>query len=318
MPVVTISREAGSLGDDIAGLLSRKLNASLITRELVMSGWMPEVANKYELHILEESPKSYLKLAGSGVSFAAFLENRLSEEARKGPAVIIGLGAQVIFANDPDAIHVRITASDEIRINRLMQCYCLNSHEAAKLLELGDRKHKRYISTLYAKDWSDASLYHLTLNTDKMGVEEAAELLLKLVEIRKMQKQTAITPELPLSPVGSEKKQPVFKHPAEEEFAKILDMYNIEWEYEPRTFPVEWDAEGNVTMAFSPDFYLTRFDTYIELTTMDQKYVTRKNKKARRLKELYPGINIRIVYKNDFYSLLKRFGLGATKGDTAE
>jgi hypothetical protein len=99
-----------------------------------------------------------------------------------------------------------------------------------------------------------------------------------------------------------------FKHPAEEEFASILDMYGIEWQYEPRTFPVQWDAEGNVTMAFSPDFYLTKFDTYIEITTMDQKYVTTKNKKVKRLRELYPGININIVYKKDFHTLLKRFG----------
>jgi hypothetical protein len=86
-------------------------------------------------------------------------------------------------------------------------------------------------------------------------------------------------------------------------------MYGIVWEYEPKTFPVQWDAEGNVTKAFSPDFYLTKFDTYIEITTMEQKYVTTKNKKVKRLRELYPGININIVYKKDFNSLIKRFGL---------
>ena len=67
------------------------------------------------------------------------------------------------------------------------------------------------------------------------------------------------------------------------------------------------DAEGNVILAFSPDFYLTQFDTYIELTTMNQRYVTEKNKKVKRLRELYPGINIRIVYKKDFQSLVERF-----------
>ena len=96
---------------------------------------------------------------------------------------------------------------------------------------------------------------------------------------------------------------PVLKNQAEIEFAKLLDMYQIEWKYEPKTFPIEWDAEGNVVSAFSPDFYLTNFDTYIELTTMNQKYVTEKNKKIRKLKELYPGINIKIVYKKDFIRL---------------
>ncbi len=108
--------------------------------------------------------------------------------------------------------------------------------------------------------------------------------------------------------VPFDRKNVKFKHPAEEEFANILNMYAIEWEYEPKTFPVQWDAEGNVTMAFSPDFYLTKFDTYIEITTMEQKYVTTKNKKVKRLRELYPGINITIVYKKDFQTLLNRFG----------
>jgi hypothetical protein len=86
-------------------------------------------------------------------------------------------------------------------------------------------------------------------------------------------------------------------------------MYHLDWEYEPRTFPIQWDEEGNVTMAFSPDFYLPRFNTFIELTTMNQKYASEKKKKVKLLKRLYPGTNINIVFKNDFYSLLERFGI---------
>ncbi len=315
MLIVTVSREAGSLGDEIAALLSMKLGAALVTRQLAMEQWLPEIANKYELHMLEESPRFYLRPASCGISYAAYLEQRLRSEVLRGPSIIVGLGSQLIFADAPNALHIRVTASDEVRRSRLMQSYCLDSDEAARLMELGDRKHKRYISMLFGKDWSDGSLYHLTLNTGKMDAEEAAEMLVKVVETREIRKQSALTQAVHSSPAAGARKPPAFKHPAEEEFARILDMYSIEWEYEPRTFPVEWDAEGNVTMAFSPDFYLTRFDTYIELTTMDQKYVTRKNKKMRKLRELYPGINIRIVYKNDFYSLLKRFNYG---GDTKE
>ena len=80
-----------------------------------------------------------------------------------------------------------------------------------------------------------------------------------------------------------------FKNDTEEEFTQILNLYNIEWLYEPTTFPVEWDDEGNVTMAISPDFYLPHFQLYLELTTMEQKYVTKKNKKMKRVRELYPG-----------------------------
>jgi hypothetical protein len=100
-----------------------------------------------------------------------------------------------------------------------------------------------------------------------------------------------------------------FAHPSERVAAEILDFYQVRWEYEPTTFPIEWDANGRVIASFSPDFYLPDFDVYIELTTMSQKLVTKKNRKVRRLKELYPEVNIKIFYQKDFRRLLRRFGL---------
>jgi hypothetical protein len=100
-----------------------------------------------------------------------------------------------------------------------------------------------------------------------------------------------------------------FAHPSERVAAEILDFYQVRWEYEPTTFPIEWDANGHVIASFSPDFYLPDFDVYIELTTMSQKLVTKKNRKVRRLKELYPDVNIKIFYQKDFRRLLQRFGL---------
>jgi len=100
-----------------------------------------------------------------------------------------------------------------------------------------------------------------------------------------------------------------FAHPSEKEFARLLDFYQIRWEYEPRTFPLEWDEEGNVTEAFSPDFYLLEQDLYVELTTMQQKLVTKKNRKLRKLRALYPDVNIKLFYRKDFDSLLLKFGM---------
>ena len=100
-----------------------------------------------------------------------------------------------------------------------------------------------------------------------------------------------------------------FAHPSERVAAEILDFYHIRWEYEPTTFPIEWDGNGNVIASFSPDFYLPDFDLYIELTTMSQKLVTKKNRKVRRLKELYPDVNIKIFYQKDFRRLLFKFGI---------
>jgi len=102
---------------------------------------------------------------------------------------------------------------------------------------------------------------------------------------------------------------PRFAHESEEELARLLDFYGIRWEYEPRSFPLERDAEGRVTESFSPDFYLPDFDLYIELTTLKQSLVTRKNRKVRRLRELYPEVRLKIFYGRDYRSLLFKYGL---------
>jgi hypothetical protein len=100
-----------------------------------------------------------------------------------------------------------------------------------------------------------------------------------------------------------------FSHPSEAEFARILDFYQIAWEYEPRTFELAWDDEGNVRKAFTPDFYLPGLDLYIELTTMEQKLITKKNRKIRKLHKLYPDINIKLLNRADFKHMMLKYGL---------
>jgi hypoxanthine phosphoribosyltransferase len=100
-----------------------------------------------------------------------------------------------------------------------------------------------------------------------------------------------------------------FAHPSEQEFSRILDFYEIEWEYEPTFFTLRTDEEGNVLEAFSPDFYLPQYDLYIELTTLRQQLITRKRRKIRRLKELHPSINIKLVTRRAFTELLTKYGM---------
>lgn len=104
-------------------------------------------------------------------------------------------------------------------------------------------------------------------------------------------------------------RQTKFAHTSESEFARILDFYNIEWVYEPRSFPLEWQDDV-VTEMFTPDFYLPALDLYVELTTMKQSLVTEKNHKIRFLKELYPEIKISLLYKKDIERLLAKYGFG--------
>lgn len=104
---------------------------------------------------------------------------------------------------------------------------------------------------------------------------------------------------------------PAFAHAAEAKFARVLDFYKLEWVYEPRTFPLEWDDDGNVTSAFTPDFYLPQQDLYIELTTLRPSLHAFKNQKVERLKELYPEVNVKLLKRRDVRKLMRKYGLDA-------
>jgi hypothetical protein len=101
---------------------------------------------------------------------------------------------------------------------------------------------------------------------------------------------------------------PRFAHASEAELARILDYYGVRWEYEPRTFPILWAIDGKVVESFSPDFYLTDLNLYVELTTLKQSLVRRKNRKLRRLRELYPDIRVKLFYGKDFRALMLKYG----------
>ena len=106
-----------------------------------------------------------------------------------------------------------------------------------------------------------------------------------------------------------------FAHASEAEMARILDFYAVRWEYEPRTFPILWNLDGAVVESFAPDFYLPDLDLYLEMTTLRQKLVRKKNRKLRRLKELYPDINIKLFYARDFRALMLKYGKLALVGE---
>lgn len=105
------------------------------------------------------------------------------------------------------------------------------------------------------------------------------------------------------------KRIPKFAHPAEKSFARILDYYGLKWEYEPRSFPLEWSEDGEIIEAFTPDFYLPEQNLFIELTTLRPKLSTHKNRKLRLLQERYPEIQIRLLKRRDLHQLLVKFGL---------
>jgi hypoxanthine phosphoribosyltransferase len=100
-----------------------------------------------------------------------------------------------------------------------------------------------------------------------------------------------------------------FAHDSERRFARILDFYGVVWEYEPVEFALGWDEQGRPTSGFRPDFWLPAQRLFVELTTMNQPLVTKKNGKVRRLRELYPEIRVKVLYQRDTLALLAKYGL---------
>jgi hypothetical protein len=141
-----------------------------------------------------------------------------------------------------------------------------------------------------------------------------------------MQEPPVIAPRAIRNP-SKPRKALEFAHPSEEEFARLLDFYGIRWEYEPHTFPLQWDEHGNVVEAFSPDFLLVEQNVYIELTTLRQKLIRLKRHKIRELVRLYPDVHIKLWNRRDFEWMLRRYGMeeheqdlvgkGALKNDSA-
>lgn len=99
------------------------------------------------------------------------------------------------------------------------------------------------------------------------------------------------------------RQEPRFVNDSERECAELLDFYGIAWEYEPVTFVLETDDEGRVAEAFRPDFYLPELNLFLEVTTMRQELVTRKNRKVRKLRQRYPDVNVRLFYRRDIEAL---------------
>src|SRR5215213_10696664 len=90
--------------------------------------------------------------------------------------------------------------------------------------------------------------------------------------------------------------------------SRILDFYAVEWEYEPHTFPILCNLDGDVAESFTPDFWLPDLEIYLELTTLRQRLVRKKNRKLRRLRELYPNVRIKLFYARDFRALMLKYG----------
>src|SRR5437867_4323769 len=314
MAIITISRLTGSGGREIATATAEALNFQLIDRsamDVVIDQQFP--VRTEQLSRIKKDRRVYDEMVRSATAEIAASHN----------VVILGSGAQFLFARVAASLHVQIVAPLTYRIARVMRLANVDREAAEKLIEERDREKETFIRTLYAKEWRDPAHYDLVLNINHFSNDIAVEIIVKAaqakgieataVELPAQLREEILTTKLDVAQMAdlepSEDKLPEFAHPSEREFARVMDFYRIRWQYEPKTFPIEWDENHNVVKAFTPDFYLPDLDLFIELTTMKQSLVTKKNRKVRLLRELYPEVNIKILYERDYKNLIWKYGL---------
>ncbi len=321
MAVITISRQFGSNGEVVARLVAEKKGYLLVNKAMIVENLQSHgIGEDFDLfdekNIRNIDQAEYRKMEKRRLHYLEAMHNFIYDLAIRENLVILGRGGQVLFKDFPPALHVKIIAPLKCRLEAVSKSYGLDEVVAARLIEEQDRDRQDYLRQIFDYNWLDLNLYHLVVNTGLFGVEEAVALVVNAARLKEdMGDIPVMIPEDNLREQVMSQVQdavgnaPIFAHPSEEEFAKMLDFYQIKWLYEPKTFPLEWDSEGNITVAFAPDFYLPEHDLYVELTTQKQKLVWKKNKKIRRLREIYPQVRIRIIYGRDYRGLLRKYGI---------
>lgn len=317
MGIITISREFGSGGETIARLVAEKTSFLLVNKETVVRGLaehgIEKPAPRLEDAVGNEDNEAVRK-------YIEAMHDYIYDLAIRNNLVILGRGGSILFCDYPPALHVKIIAQFTYRVQKVMKMYDLQADTAVKLVKEQDRDKRQYYRRVFDVNWTNLRSYDLVLNTEKMDLEDAADIIVTAFRIHAEPREVKDGPagidieERVLTPPAEEEADH-FMHSSEEEFARMLDFFRIRWEYEPRTFLLEWDSEGNVVEAFSPDFYLPDQDLFVELTTQKPKQAWKKNRKIRRLKELYPEINIRLIDKKGFESLLKKHRKDQDEGE---
>ena len=316
MAVITLSRQIGSNGEAVVRGLSERFGFALIDRagleELVLTYGLDEG----DLGQIQERPPTLRqRLFSDRKLYLELVASCLTDLAERENFILLGRGGQCLFRNRKDAFHVRLIASEEFRVAQLLAGNGMSREAAQQRVSKGERDQKRFLRYLYGEDISNPLLYDLVLRADYLDVQACVQVVVQAVGQRSLPVHVPgeqIPPEAPgpmANPSAPRKAEPGFANSSEEALAKILDFYQIRYDYEPQTFPLAWDVQGRVTEAFSPDFYLVDSDLYIELTTLKQSLVTKKNRKLRRMKELYPDVNVRMFYRKDFQNLLIKYGL---------
>jgi cytidylate kinase len=309
MAIVTVSGETGCRTGDVARSIAHQLRFELITETRLDRLIRDEFGDS-------DIPDKAWSFAASGVIASLATSHHL---------VVSAPGVENLVTNFPATLRVFLIAGIAHRTRNLMVDLKLDRASATTVLREREKAGKQIRKARFSRVAPTTDAFDLVFNAENFDPEQMALIVDRSVTAKRLldagllstsaesqiQFQTRLQlARFGISPAGKTSvKGREFGHPSEGLFANLLDFYRIAWEHEPRSFPLQWDKQGKVTEAFTPDFYLPEFDLYIELTTMKQSLVTRKNRKVKRLRAIYPHINIQVFYQKDFQDLVSKYGL---------
>jgi cytidylate kinase len=310
MALIAVSGHPGCRFEEVARLAAQQLGFELLTQARIQSLTEQEFGAETPI-----PDKAYPSLVTSV----------LAHLATRHHLVYCAMGGELQARHFPGMLRVHVVAPENVRVGNLMLDHRLDRDAARKLLlelEAADRSARK---AKFGKTRATADLFDLVMSAESLTTEQMAGLIHTAVDSLALtergflsaaaEAQLQFQMRLRLARHGivpPDKitiRRKMFAHQSEEMFANLLDFYRIAWEYEPRSFPVQLDRDGTVRESFTPDFYLPEFDLYVELTTMKQSLVTKKNRKVRLLRELYPDLNIQVFYQKDFENLIFKYGL---------
>jgi cytidylate kinase len=310
MALIAVSGHPGCRFEEVARFSAQRLGFELLTQARIRNLTRGEFGES--VHIPDKA-------------FAPLVSSILARLATEHHLVYCAIGGEIEARNFPGMLRVHVVAPENVRIGNVMLDQRVDRPAARKLLlemESADRADRK---AKLGKTKATAEIFDLVLNAESLTTEQMAELIETAVVSTGLKERGYLSAAaeaqlqfqkrfrlsrygiVPSGNVTIRKK--VFANASEEIFANLLDFYRIAWEYEPRSFPIQYDADGAVLESFTPDFYLPEFDLYVELTTMKQSLVTKKNRKVRLLRELYPHLNIQVFYQKDFENLVFKYGL---------
>ncbi|GAB4556859.1 MAG: cytidylate kinase-like family protein [Anaerolineae bacterium] len=184
MATITISRQMGSLGSQIARMLGERLGYRVVWREVInqaaIRAGVPEVALATidELGLLQLRPTAKARRA-----YHQAIQQIMDELAAEGNVVIVGRAGQVVLRDRPQVLHVRITAPAELRAKRVAEAQGITMEQARAQIEASDRTRRAYLRRYYHVNWDDPELYDLVINTARLSPECAVDIICAAVQV---------------------------------------------------------------------------------------------------------------------------------------